>query len=179
MEGAQVDCSCSVNVLSDKWVLWAHLPHNTDWSLRSYTNICELDTVEKVISLNRTLPEQLYEKLYVIFNEEGYIANVGRSKKFKRWVLFILKFLIKILRMCVEKHFLYANRKTLSKNKKLVESINGITISPKKSFCILKIWMENITFQNVHELNPIPELAFNGCIFKNINQTFKLCNICN
>ena len=24
------------NLLYDKWVLWAHLPHDTDWSLRSY-----------------------------------------------------------------------------------------------------------------------------------------------
>ena len=55
MESSQTDCSSSVNKLSDKWVLWAHLPHNTDWSLRSYTNICEIDTVEEVISLNRTL----------------------------------------------------------------------------------------------------------------------------
>ena len=55
---------------------------------------------------------------------------------------------------------------TLSNNKKLVESINGITISPKKSFCILKIWMENINFQSVSELNKVPELSFTGCIFK-------------
>ena len=25
--------------LSDNWVLWAHLPHDTDWSLESYKNI--------------------------------------------------------------------------------------------------------------------------------------------
>ena len=31
MEGSQIDCSSSENQLFDKWVLWAHLPHNTDW----------------------------------------------------------------------------------------------------------------------------------------------------
>ena len=36
--------------LYDKWVLWAHLPHDTDWSLRSYNKIIELNTVESVIS---------------------------------------------------------------------------------------------------------------------------------
>ena len=25
--------------LHDKWVLWAHLPHDTDWSLKSYIKI--------------------------------------------------------------------------------------------------------------------------------------------
>ena len=55
---------------------------------------------------------------------------------------------------------------TLSDNKEFIKSINGITISPKKSFCILKIWMKDILFQNVSKLNEIPELSFNGCIFK-------------
>ena len=25
--------------LSETWCLWAHLPHDTDWSLKSYKNI--------------------------------------------------------------------------------------------------------------------------------------------
>ena len=25
--------------LHDKWVLWAHLPHDTDWSLKSYLKL--------------------------------------------------------------------------------------------------------------------------------------------
>ena len=29
--------------LSDKWSLWAHLPHDTDWSLNSYKNIYTFD----------------------------------------------------------------------------------------------------------------------------------------
>lgn len=165
MEGAQVDCSCSVNVLSDKWVLWAHLPHNTDWSLRSYTNICELDTVEKVISLNRTLPEQLVQNCMLFLMKKGILPMWEDPKNLKGGC-FSFKVPNKNIKNVWRNISYMLTGKTLSKNKKLVESINGITISPKKSFCILKIWMENITFQNVHELNPIPELAFNGCIFK-------------
>lgn len=26
--------------LSDTWILWAHLPHDTDWSIKSYIKIC-------------------------------------------------------------------------------------------------------------------------------------------
>ena len=28
-------------------VLWAHLPHDTDWTLKSYINIVEFETAEK------------------------------------------------------------------------------------------------------------------------------------
>ena len=42
--------------LSDKWVLWAHLPHDTDWSLKSYIKIMELSTMEEIISLTNAIP---------------------------------------------------------------------------------------------------------------------------
>ena len=44
MEMAQQSISTNKSVsehrhlLSDKWVLWAHLPHDTDWTLKSYIN---------------------------------------------------------------------------------------------------------------------------------------------
>ena len=31
--------------LYDKWVLWAHLPHDTDWSLKSYKKIMTITSV--------------------------------------------------------------------------------------------------------------------------------------
>ena len=46
-------------MLSDKWVLWAHLPHDTDWTLGSYKRIFDFETVEQAITLTETLPEKL------------------------------------------------------------------------------------------------------------------------
>ena len=31
--------------LYDKWVLWVHLPHDTNWSLKSYKKIMEINTI--------------------------------------------------------------------------------------------------------------------------------------
>ena len=31
--------------LYDKWTLWAHLPHDTDWTLKSYKEIFEFNLV--------------------------------------------------------------------------------------------------------------------------------------
>ena len=44
----------SNHILSDKWVLWAHLPHDTDWSLNSYIRIHSVNTVEDAIALVET-----------------------------------------------------------------------------------------------------------------------------
>lgn len=45
--------------LETKWVLWAHLPHDTDWSMKSYKKIYEFSTVEKVLSIYANLPRNL------------------------------------------------------------------------------------------------------------------------
>ena len=37
------DTKSVTHSLIDNWVLWAHLPHNTDWSLKSYIKIYQLD----------------------------------------------------------------------------------------------------------------------------------------
>jgi hypothetical protein len=44
--------------------------------------------------------------------------------------------------------------------------INGITISPKKNFCIIKIWLENCSVQDPGIIIPIQNLSKQGCLFK-------------
>ena len=36
VEKQTVSANLTSHPLYDKWVLWAHLPHDTDWSIRSY-----------------------------------------------------------------------------------------------------------------------------------------------
>jgi hypothetical protein len=44
--------------------------------------------------------------------------------------------------------------------------VNGITISPKKNFCILKIWMKDISIQNIKLLNLPDQLDTKSTLFK-------------
>ena len=55
---------------------------------------------------------------------------------------------------------------TVSNDPKFQKNITGITISPKKSFCILKIWMSNLNHQNPRTLIKLNGLSIQGCIFK-------------
>jgi hypothetical protein len=50
-----------------------------------------------------------------------------------------------------------------SKNSK---HINGIAISPKKNFCIIKIWMDTSVLQDSGIIINIPNLTKQGCLFK-------------
>jgi hypothetical protein len=45
----------------NKWTLWAHLPHDTDWSMKSYKKIYTFRHVEEVIAVSETIPNILVE----------------------------------------------------------------------------------------------------------------------
>ena len=61
---------------------------------------------------------------------------------------------------------------TITSVKSLLSNVNGITISPKKSFCIIKIWMCNCEFQNPSKLIIIKGLNIHGCLFKKHNPEY-------
>ena len=55
---------------------------------------------------------------------------------------------------------------TISTNLNVVPIVNGITISPKKNFCIIKIWMANCNFQNAGIIRELEGITAHGCLFK-------------
>ena len=57
----------STHKLGDEWTMWAHLPHDTDWSVSSYKRIQDFNSVEQTITLTETLPHK-WSELYVICN---------------------------------------------------------------------------------------------------------------
>ena len=50
--------------LCDKWVLWAHLPHDTDWTIKSYIKIMEFNSLEKMIIWEKM--EKMGKKIYYL-----------------------------------------------------------------------------------------------------------------
>ena len=56
---------------------------------------------------------------------------------------------------------------SISNNIVFVNSVTGITISPKKNFCIVKIWMTNCDHQNPTVVtSDVKNLIPQGCLFK-------------
>ena len=165
MEAFQMEKSFHKNLLNDKWVLWAHLPHDTDWTLKSYTNICEVNSVEMVIELVKNLPEELIKNCMLFFMRKG-IRPMWEDPKNKKGGCFSFKVNNKNIKNIWKNVSYKLTGESLTKNEELLKSINGITVSPKKSFCILKIWLSSTKYQSISELDEIQDLSFHGCIFK-------------
>ena len=78
------------NKLSDKWTLWAHLPHDTDWSMKSYKQIYTVSTVEETIAITETLPQILVQNCMLFWMREG-IKPTWEDQKIGMEVVFHIK----------------------------------------------------------------------------------------
>jgi hypothetical protein len=154
------------HALSDKWTLWAHLPHNTDWGVNSYINISTFKYVEDAIAITESLPSVLVENCMLFLMREG-IKPTWEDPKNRNGGCFSYKIPNKnVYKVWKELTYVVVGS-TISNQTAFVNSVTGITISPKKNFCIIKVWMSNCTHQNPAVVtDDVKGLVSQGCLFK-------------
>ena len=153
------------NTLSGSWTLWAHLPHDTDWSLSSYKRIFTASTVEEAIAVTESLPDALVRNCMLFLMREG-IQPTWEDKRNRNGGCFSYKVVNKIVPSTWKSLMLCAAGETVSHSAPVSADITGITISPKKNFCIIKVWMGSCKFQDPSSITAVSGVAAQGCIFR-------------
>ena len=151
--------------LSDKWVLWAHLPHDTDWSLKSYYKIHEFVNLKDSILLNNSFSDDFIRNC-MLFLMKDNINPIWEDPNNKNGGCFSFKVNNKEVPIIWKILFYTTVGDNVSNDSNFLKNICGITISPKKTFCIVKIWTRTCDYQNPTVLNNINGLNISGCIFK-------------
>ncbi len=159
--------SSNFHKLSDKWTLWAHLPHDTNWGIDSYHDILTFNTAEEGIALCETLPEKMVKNC-MLFLMKNDIKPTWEDPGNIKGGSFSFKVGNKTVHEIWNKLFCTTVGLTISPDIDFVNTVNGITISPKKNFCIIKIWTNNCSKQNPELIDPnqLKGLNMNGCLFK-------------
>ena len=162
----------SFHELKNKWTFWVHLPQDVDWSMQSYKKICNFNFVEDTIAITESLPENLIKNCMLFLMKDG-ISPIWEDTQNRNGGCFSYKISNKhVLTVWKELTYVLVGQ-SISKDKKFIDGLSGITISPKKNFCIIKIWMNNCLNQNPSVVtNEIPNLIPNGCIFKKHTPTY-------
>ena len=156
----------SLHKLTNKWTLWAHLPHDTDWTIRSYKKIHTFDTVEDAIAITETLPEVLVKNCMLFLMKEG-IKPIWEDPHNRSGGCFSYKISNKNVYDVWRDISYVLVGGTISAQQSFVVNVTGITISPKKNFCIIKIWMATCANQNPGIVtSDVKGLTSNGCLFK-------------
>ena len=154
-----------MNHLKDNWVLWFHDPKDLDWSIDSYNKLWTINTIEDFWILHKVLDERkIQEGMFFLMkndikplweNDDNINGGCWSYKISKR----------DIYNSWVELAMALTNEKILKNENN--SNINGISISPKKSFCILKIWNKNSSESSLDLLSKkIPKLFVAQCIYK-------------
>lgn len=167
MEASRVESSSneSKTMLFDKWVLWAHLPHDTDWSLSSYIKVMVITNLEDLVMLQEVIPEKMVKNC-MLFLMKKDVNPTWEDPKNKEGGCFSFKIMNKNVLNSWNKLLINMVSNNISKNKEFLNSITGVTISPKKTFCIVKLWMDGVKFQSTILLNDSDYLNPRGCLFK-------------
>jgi hypothetical protein len=154
------------HLLNDKWNLYYHLPTDQNWNLDSYKLIMEnINSVEEVVKLNGTINECVLRNTMLFLMRSG-IDPQWEHEKNRNGGCFSYKIHNKVVPETWRKLFKLVTGETFCSDDNVNNHINGITISPKKSFCIIKVWMDNIDYQDSSIFYEITDERNKGCIFK-------------
>lgn len=142
--------SNNCNCLKYKWCLWHHLSNNNDWSIGSYKKIYTFDTLENCIKLVENIDKIIIEKS-MLFLMKDNIKPIWEDPENKKGGSVSYKIPIENVCCVWNKLIYYLIGNTLI-NEYILENINGLSVSPKKNFCIIKIWIGDIIKINESEI---------------------------
>ena len=161
----------SYNILSHTWNFYLHLHDTREWDLASYKNIMRFNSVESTILLNDEIHYDLIKKSMMFLMKEN-IKPMWEDDHNKEGGCFSFKVINKDIEQVWKHVYFSVIGGSITKKKKDYEKINGITLSPKKKFCILKVWMKDCTLKDPTIFINIPNLLCEGCLFKKHNPQY-------
>ena len=129
--------------LNNQWELWYHSITDNNWGKNSYQNISQINNLYDYRYIIDTFEQDHYQngmffcmKKDIFPNWEDPDNRSGGCLSFKVSSTKIIEEWNQLLLKCISENILNEQH----------EEINGISISPKKEFNIIKIWFRNSSF---------------------------------
>lgn len=150
--------------LNSKWTLWFHKSDDNNWDFDSYIKLIQFETIEEyAIIMNILKPKHIQNALLFVMRND--IKPMWEAEENKKGGCISFK----IYRNNIYESWKQLNNYLISENilKDINESkkINGISISPKKTFSIIKIWVCDNSL-DIKKLNVMNQFKFDEAILK-------------
>ena len=152
--------------LNDIWIYYFHDPYDTDWSLNSYKNMQSISCISDFWSVHESVKQKVHLGMFFLMREHVFPCWDDPSNITGGCLS------IKVLKQDMLEFWEYLSIQTLGEsllkkeNVEFWDNVNGISTSPKKHFCIVKIWLKNdVPCSNVNFLT-IPETYHGGILYK-------------
>ena len=143
--------------LQSSWCFYVHHSMDTDWSIESYRKIMEMKSVEDFILFFKEIPSSLFDH-YMIFIMRDSIQPLWECTENEKGGCFSTKIEKGKIKQNVYRLLSSIIGETIIDDSSIRNKINGISISPKKNCCILKLWMcDNTMSKHIHLMQTIQE----------------------
>ena len=152
--------------LNSSWDFWYHSTNDTDWSISSYKKIATISTIEQFWSVfNLFTATHIQNGMFFVMREG--ILPLWEDDQNKTGGCWSFKIIKKDVFNAWNELAINLLGENITKEATFNTEINGISISPKKSFCIIKIWNKDSSNNNSKILSKrIPYLYICDCIYK-------------
>ena len=150
--------------LNNKWILWFHDPIDNDWSFESYINIHTINTIESFWEVFNNINKLNIENGMFFLMKDG-IKPMWEDEKNKNGGCWSFKILKENIYETWLDLIINCINETILTDVSINDVINGLSVSPKKTFCIVKIWIKNNISKDIIN-NNIININTKECIYK-------------
>lgn len=148
-----------------EWNVYYHLPFDTDWSLESYKKIFCFDTIEDALIVLDEFNELSIQKC-MIFIMKHTIQPIWEDPENRNGSCISFKIPYNNIYTTWKDTIMKIICNNVSDSENMVNIINGISLSPKKKFSILKIWLNTTDIKSSDVFNKLNLLDHENCIIK-------------
>ena len=142
---------------------WRTLKSYSPDGMSSVTKM--FDTLEQAVTITEMLPPKLIINCMLFLMRKG-INPIWEDERNRNGGCFSYKIINKDVPGAWKQMSYLLVGETMSDNVNILSHINGITISPKKNFCIMKVWVANCLFQDATVIRDVEGVSSHGCLFK-------------
>ena len=148
--------------LKTAWTLWAHFSDDKDWSESSYHELYTFNDVRTAVALTRCLPEHVIRGSMLFIMRKG-IKPTWEDPQNRDGGAFSYKIPVD----SVQDAWRMMTYGLIGEVLVPTAVPNGITISPKRGFCVVKIWMSTCEQQDPNSISVVhPSMRASDCMFK-------------
>jgi len=150
--------------LKNEWDIWFHSINDNNWDKSSYKKIYTINNLFDFQYIKTNFQQDHYQNGMFFCMKENIFPNWedpdnrnGGCLSFKIPSTEIIKEWSDLLLTIISEKLV---------SLEYSDEINGISISPKKEFNIIKIWFKNSTFDYKKEIEEYSLITFNNALYK-------------
>lgn len=174
MEGARPPLSEEADdgLIDDIWTMYFHDPYDANWTCSSYQRLCDIGSVSDFVRLHEAAKEHLHQGMFFLFRESVFPcwddpANIrGGCLSIKVHKTELAEFWFQLCARLLSEELL----KPDAKAEHGWDAVTGVSTSPKRMFCIVKLWVRSDELSDPG-LFELPAMAAGGEIIYKSNRT--------